>query len=114
MRPGANPLSSCVKDEPRQARGLYLVRVATSISGFAISNSGALTPIPGTVVGIDSSGSTNLDIAVSADGKFLYSLNAGNGSIGVFAIQPVNGTLTNLGALGGLPAAAGLNGIAAN
>jgi len=51
---------------------------------------------------------------VSADGKFLYSLNAGNGSIGVFAIQPVNGTLTNLGALGGLPAAAGLNGIAAN
>jgi 6-phosphogluconolactonase (cycloisomerase 2 family) len=87
---------------------------SSSISGFAISNTGALTASPGTVVGINPSGATNLDIAVSADGKFLYSLNAGNGSIGVFAIQPANGTLTNLGALGGLPAAAGLNGIAAN
>ena len=87
---------------------------SSSISGFAVSNSGALTPIPGTVVGINPSGATNLDIAVSADGKFLYSLNAGNGSIGVFGIQPVSGTLTNLGTLGGLPAAAGLNGIAAN
>jgi len=87
---------------------------SASISGFAIGNSGVLTAIPGTVVGINPSGATNLDIAVSADGKFLYSLNAGNGSIGMFSIQPVNGTLTNLGTLGGLPAAAGLNGIAAN
>jgi len=87
---------------------------SASISGFAIGNSGVLTAIPGTVVGINPSGATNLDIAVSADGKFLYSLNAGNGSIGMFAVQPVNGTLTNLGTLGGLPAAAGLNGIAAN
>ncbi len=87
---------------------------SASISGFAIGNSGVLTAIPGTVVGINPSGATNLDIAVSADGKFLYSLNAGNGSIGMFAIQPVNGTLTNLGTLGGLPAAAGFNGIAAN
>jgi 6-phosphogluconolactonase (cycloisomerase 2 family) len=48
------------------------------------------------------------------DGKFLYTLNAGTGAVGVFAIQPTNGTLTDLGADGSLPAAAGLNGIAAN
>jgi len=87
---------------------------SASISGFAIGNSGALTPIPGTVVGINPAGSSNIDIAASADGKFLYSLNAGSGSVGIFAIQPANGTLTNLGTAGGLPAAAGLNGIAAN
>ena len=87
---------------------------SASISGFAIGNDGALTPIPGTVVGINPAGSSNIDIAASADGKFLYSLNAGSGSVGIFAIQPANGTLTNLGTVGGLPAAAGLNGIAAN
>jgi 6-phosphogluconolactonase len=87
---------------------------SSSISGFAIGNAGALTAIPGTVVGLNPAGSANLDIAVSADGKFLFSLNAGKGSVGAFAIDPVNGTLTSLGVLGGLPASAGLNGIAAN
>jgi 6-phosphogluconolactonase (cycloisomerase 2 family) len=65
------------------------------------------------VVGVNPAGSTNLDIAVSADGTYLYSLNAGNGSVGMFRIES-DGALTNLGTLGGLPAGAGLNGIAAN
>jgi hypothetical protein len=43
-----------------------------------------LTPIGATVVGINPSGSGNLDIAVSSDSKFLYSLNSENGTIGVF------------------------------
>jgi 6-phosphogluconolactonase (cycloisomerase 2 family) len=51
---------------------------------------------------------------VSSDGKFLFSLNAATGAIGAFAINATNGTLTNLGTTGGLPASAGLNGIAAN
>ena len=55
----------------------------------------------------------NLDIAVSAGGKFLFSLNAARGAVGMFAIQS-NGTVTNLGTTVGLPAAGGLNGIAAN
>jgi 6-phosphogluconolactonase len=53
-------------------------------------------------------------ITVSADGKFLYTLNAGTGAVGIFAIQPTSGVLTDLGTAGNLPAAAGLNGIAAN
>jgi 6-phosphogluconolactonase len=85
-----------------------------SISGFAIGSGGTLTPIPGTTLAINPAGSSNIDIAVSADGKFLYSLNAGTGAVGIFAIQPTNGTLTDLGTAGNLPAAAGLNGIAAN
>jgi 6-phosphogluconolactonase len=85
-----------------------------SISGFAIGSGGTLTPLPGTILALNPTGSANIDITVSADGKFLYTLNAGTGAVGMFAIQPTNGTLTDLGTAGRLPAASGLNGIAAN
>jgi 6-phosphogluconolactonase len=87
---------------------------SSSISGFQIGAGGSLTPLPGTVVGINPSGSTNLDIAISVDGAYLYSLNAASGTIGMFAIRSTDGTLTNLGTVGGLSAGDGLNGIAAN
>ncbi len=87
---------------------------SSSISGFQIGAGGTLLPLPGTVVGFNPSGSTNLDIAISADGAFLYSLNAASGTIGIFAIRHADGSLTSLGVVGGLPAGAGLNGIAAN
>jgi 6-phosphogluconolactonase len=87
---------------------------SSSVAGFAIGATGELAPLPGTVLGINPPGSTNLDLAVSADGQFLYSLNGGSGTIGMFAIRSTDGSLTNLGVVGGLPAGAGLNGIAAN
>jgi len=86
---------------------------SSTIAGFTLGATGTLTSLPGTVVGVNATGSGNLDITVSADGKFLYSLNAASGAIGMFAIQ-ADGTLINLGATGGLPASAGLNGIAAD
>jgi 6-phosphogluconolactonase len=85
-----------------------------SLSGYAIGADGSLTPLPGTVVGVNPAGSANLDIAISSDGKFVYTLNAATGAIGQFAINPSTGALTALGVTAGLPAAAGLNGIAAN
>ena len=87
---------------------------SASIAGFAVAANGALSPLPGTIVGSNVDGATNLDIAISTDGAFLYSLNAGDGTIGVFAIDQHSGALTSLGATGRLPANAGLNGIAAN
>ena len=87
---------------------------SASVSGFAIGSGGALTPLPGTVLALNPTGSANIDLTVSSDGKFLYTLNAGTGAVGIFAIQPTNGTLTDLGTGGTLPAASGLNGIAAN
>jgi 6-phosphogluconolactonase len=71
-----------------------------------------LTPIGATVVGINPSGSGNLDIAVSSDSKFLYSLNSENGTIGVFGIQE-DGTLLNVGQAEAISAQVGFNGIAA-
>jgi hypothetical protein len=89
--------------------------ISALIDLFARSHcGGTLTPIPGATLAINPAGSSNIDIAVSADGKFLYSLNAGTGAVGMFAIQPTSGALTDLGTAGSLPAAAGLNGIAAN
>jgi len=41
-------------------------------------------------------GAGNLDIAVTADSQFLYSLNSGNETIGVFAINQEGKTLLNL------------------
>jgi 6-phosphogluconolactonase (cycloisomerase 2 family) len=73
-----------------------------------------LTPLPGTVVATNTAGATNLDLAVSTDGAFLYSLNSGTGSIGVFGIDPRNGALMSLGAVGAFRVNAGFNGIAAN
>ncbi|HET9863156.1 MAG TPA: beta-propeller fold lactonase family protein [Steroidobacteraceae bacterium] len=86
---------------------------SSSIAGFAIEAHGELHPIGSTIVGVNPAGSTNLDIAVSVDGRFLYSLNAASGTVGAFAINR-DGSLTSLGVRGGLPALAGLNGIAAN
>lgn len=83
-----------------------------TISGFAIGNGGALTPIGSTVLATNPQGSANLDITVSGDGKYLYALDAGSGAISVFAIQS-NGALNPLAGIEGLPAAAGFNGIAA-
>jgi 6-phosphogluconolactonase (cycloisomerase 2 family) len=106
--------ANCWNAVTPDGRFVYASNAGTSsISGFAIGANGALTALPGTVVGLNPSGATNLDIAISADGGFLYSLNAASGSVGIFQIER-DGSLTNFGAQGGLPAAAGLNGIAAN
>jgi hypothetical protein len=78
---------------------------------FAIANTGALTALPGTVVGTNPAGSTNLDIAVTADGKFVYTLNSVAGSVGIFAVQN-DGTLLNVGSAGGVSPLSGFNGIA--
>ena len=94
-------------------RSIYTSNAGTSsISGFEIGFNGALAPFGGTVVGENPAGSTNLDITASANGRFIYTLNTGTGSIGIFAVDR-DGALSGLGAVDGLPAAGGLNGIAA-
>ena len=93
---------------------VYVSNAASStISGFHIGTDGSLTPIGATVLGINPTGSANLDIAVTADSQFLYSLNSGNGTIGVFAIDQEGGALLNLSEDPVISAKAGFNGIAA-
>lgn len=85
---------------------------SSNISGFANGNNGALTPIGGTIAGVNPPNSGNLNIAISTDGKYLYSLNSGTGNIGIFAIGQ-DGLLSSLGDVGDFTPASGFNGIAA-
>jgi len=84
---------------------------SSTISGFALSAAGALTPVSGTLVGTNPSGSINLEIVISSDGKYLYTLNSGTGTVSIFGINQ-DGTLTFLGDAGGLSEDAGLEGMA--
>jgi 6-phosphogluconolactonase len=91
----------------------YVSNTLTStISAFAIGSSGTVTALPGTVVGSLPTGSNNLDIAVSDDAKYVYTLNSSSGTIGILAVQP-NGSLRVIGFASGLSAHSGFEGLAA-
>ena len=54
-----------------------------------------------------------IDLALANGGGFLYSLDAASGTISGFRIMPGSGALHHVETQGGLPAQAGLQGIAA-
>jgi len=85
---------------------------SSTISAFAIRNSGSVTALPGTIVATLPTGSNNLDIAVSDDAKYVYTLNSTTGTIGIFAVQP-DGSLRVFGFASGLSANSGFEGLAA-
>jgi 6-phosphogluconolactonase (cycloisomerase 2 family) len=108
-----NGMATCWDVIGRYGHSVYTSNPGDStLSGFNIGNNGALIPIGNAVVGQDPTGSANLDIAASYDGRYLYTLNAATGTIGTFSVQD-DGGLVNLGQQDGLPASAGINGIAA-
>ena len=105
--------ANCWNAVTPDGRFVYVSNAGSStISGFAIGSTGALTALPGTVVGANPEGATNLDIAVSSDGKFIYTLNSVAGAVGIFAVQK-DGTLLNVGSASGVSPLSGFNGIAA-
>jgi len=106
--------ANCWNAVTPNGRWVYVSNAASStISGFSIGLTGALTPIGETVLGINPPGAGNLDITISSDSKFLYSLNSANGTIGIFGISQANGSLSNVGEADAISAKAGFNGIAA-
>jgi 6-phosphogluconolactonase (cycloisomerase 2 family) len=105
--------ANCWNAVTPDGQDIYVSNAASStISGFAISKSGSLAPLAGTVVGSNPQGSGNLDITISSDGKFVFTVNSAAGTIGVFAVQQ-GGTLSNIEEIEGLPKSVGYNGIAA-
>src|SRR5215469_11451048 len=65
------------------ARGrlVYTANAGTSnLSGFTIARDGSLSAIDSTIVGVNPAGSTNIDIAAEANGRFVYTLNAAAGA----------------------------------
>jgi 6-phosphogluconolactonase (cycloisomerase 2 family) len=85
----------------------------SSISGYAIANDGALTLLtPGGRTGDLGVGANPLDIDFGGDGRFLYVLKNGTGTVGAFAVNN-DGTLTALADTPGLAAQSGFMGLAA-
>ena len=101
------------------ARSVYAPRErqswtgGSSISGFAIGNDGSLTLLtPGGRTGDLGAGANPLDIDFAGDGRFLYVLKNGTGTVGAFAVNQ-DGTLTPLADTPGLVAQAGFMGLVA-
>lgn len=85
----------------------------SSISGFAIGDDGILTLLtPGGRTGDLGVGANPLDIDFGGNGRFLYILKNGTGTIGTFAVNG-DGTLTPLADTQGLVAQSGFMGLVA-
>lgn len=83
---------------------------SASVSGFAIAADGDLTLLdPDGVTGMTAAGPIDMDFSV--DGRHLYTLNAGDGSLSVFRLKGGRGALKPKQTVSGLPA--GANGLAA-
>jgi 6-phosphogluconolactonase len=85
-----------------------------SIGGFAVSPDGVLTSLSadGRTGVTNSANATPLDMQITRDGKFLYVLQTGTGTVGTFAIG-AQGSLTTLPDTPGLAPVAGFQGLAA-
>jgi 6-phosphogluconolactonase (cycloisomerase 2 family) len=82
-----------------------------TISGYRIGFDGTLTLLDADGrTGVTGPGSTPLDMAITGDGRYLYSLNAGDGTLGAFRVA-ADGSLQAIPGFSGLPA--GINGLAA-
>ena len=81
-----------------------------TIGLYAWTRTGQLTLLDATAA---STPGAPIDLALANGGAFLYSLDAASGTISGFRILPGTGALQRVETQGGLPAAAGLQGIAA-
>lgn len=94
--------------------GHYLFTTNTpddSLSAYAVEPGGRLRLVdPGGRTGEPGAGSRPLDMDISDDGRHLYTLNIGNGTISTFRIEP-GGGLALTAEVGGV--LAGVNGLAA-
>ncbi len=99
-------------------RGRYAYatnNASATISGYRIGKDGHLRLLDdGGVAASLPSGSAPVDVSVSRDGRFLYTVNAGRGVLDVFRIDPASGHLTSLGEIGGLPVSDGAVGLVAD
>jgi 6-phosphogluconolactonase (cycloisomerase 2 family) len=74
-----------------------------TISALAIANDGSLSLITGAAARTGSAGP--LDMAVTREGRFLYTVTPGSGSVHGFEIG-ANGALSSVATIGGLPTSA--------
>lgn len=104
--------AACWLIASRDGRFVYTANAGSgSISGYRVDHNGGVHLLnPDGRTGITGDGSHPTDMAQSRDGRFLYSLNNGNGTISAFRAAR-DGSLQSLMVLSGLPtSSAGLAG----
>lgn len=85
---------------------------SNTITGYRVAADGSLSllnPMDGITAQTDEN---PVDLAISHNGRFLYAVNAGSGTIRAYAINGSTGSLTDLGSVDGLPVHDGAVGIA--
>lgn len=110
---GNTQTAACWVVISKDGRSAYITNTGSgSISEYSIAQDGSLTLSDADGrAGNTGAGSAPLDMSLSRDGRFLYTLNSGSNSIGAFSMG-VDGALVALPFLSGLPA--GANGLAAH
>ena len=74
-----------------------------TLTGFRIDRTGRMSLLdPSGLTYAFPKGTAPLDVGISKDGRFLYTLNGGTGTVSAFRIE-LDGRLTSLGEVAGLP-----------
>jgi 6-phosphogluconolactonase len=111
---GTNQSAACWVVVTKGGRFAYTTNAGSgSVSGYKINFDGAVTLLtPSGRTGVTGPGSAPIDMTLSNDGRYLYTLNSGNGTISAFKVDGKGGLGTvDMTAVTGLPPTA--NGLAA-
>ena len=109
---GTNQTANCWVVVTPNGRFAYVTNTGSgSISGYAIDFDGSIELLDADGrTAVTGDGSAPIDLALTDNGRFLYSLNSGANTIGAFRVQS-DGSLTRLPFTRGVPS--GANGLAA-
>ena len=96
----------------RDGRFAYTTNAGSgTVSGYRIAFDGTILLLDADgVTGVTGAGSAPIDMALSNNGRYLFTLNGGNNTIGAFRVH-ADGSLSPLPGAGGIPP--GANGLAA-
>ena len=104
--------AACWLITDRRGRYAYTTNnTSGTISGYRIRRNGELSLLNADGVAAET-GNDPVDLAITKNRRFLYAVNAGDGTVSMFRVNRWNGSLTALGTVGGLPVYDGAAGIA--
>jgi hypothetical protein len=104
--------ASCWLVTNTQGRLAYITNtLSDTLSGCQVANDGTLSQLEQDGVS-GHTGHGPVDLAMTGNGRFLYTLNAGSGTLSLYRVKKSGGRLTPLGEIGGLPVEYGAVGLA--